>query len=398
MLPIIIRFALAFREKTKHIWEMKSRRRVDSETVAGLRAVMAERGVDAEELDPSGHPTAGGTAADFALALTIDGVHHVLLVEVERRWSRDLDARLDHLAESGDRAPWILVLPRIDASRRAWLRKRGINYADMTGALSLRLPGVRIDVDGAAKRQWGTLIATQRNVNPFSKKASLVLRRFFEAPHASHSVTALAKETRIAIGWAWDVTEELLERGYVAGTGDELRLADAASALVHWSGTYSWKKSKRRNFVVPYTKTELEQRLADTWVPSSLRWALTLLTGAQRRVGHVTHDSSTYVYAVPAMPSELEDLLSSVHAREVSEPIQGTHLLCVLEPYYGQAALFGAHVIEALPVVSDLQLFLDLAHFPLRGAEVAQHLLRSRIAPATGMAATDVARVERSLG
>lgn len=372
---------------------------IEAHNLNGLIARLAESGIrarvqraDTRVTQPSADRT------DVLLTLMVDGSEHDVAVDVNARWSKELDARLDRIPADGARAQQLLVLPRIDAARRAWLRERGINHADMTGVLYLRLPGIRIQEDGAASYRWGTLIAAQRNVNPFSKKASLVLRRFFEAPHASHSVTTLARDTGIAIGWAWDVTEQLIERGYVAGTGDALRLADAASALVQWSGAYSWKKSRRRDFVVPYTKRELEHRLAETWVPSSLHWALTLLSGAQRRVGHVMHDSSTYLYAVPAMPAELEDLLARVHAREVPEPVPGTHLLCVLEPYYGQAALFGAQVSETLPVVSDLQLFLDLAHFPLRGAEVAQHLLRSRIARETGMTATDVARVERSLG
>jgi hypothetical protein len=377
---------------------MESAQDAGSATVAGLIALLAGFGVDVERTDVPEHSAGNGAHANLALTLTMGGVGQAIRVEVERRWSAALEVRLDHDASSGNREPWMLVLPRIDTSRRAWLRERGINYADMTGALSLRVPGIRIEVDGAAKRPWGTPIAAQRHVNPFSKKASLVLRRFFEAPHASHCVTALARDTGIAIGWAWDVTEELFQRGYIAGTGDELRLADAASAIVHWSGAYSWKKSRRRNFVVPYTQAELERRLADAWQPASMPWALTLLSGARKRIGHVMHESSTYAYALAATPAALEKSLSAVHASEVAEPVPGTHLLCVLEPWYGHAALFGAQIIDELPVVSDLQLFLDLAHYPLRGVEAAVHLLRSRIALDIGMAASDVARIERSIG
>lgn len=117
-----------------------------------------------------------------------------------RRWSKELDLRLDQLGMTRNRQPLLLLLPRIEASRRAWLRERGINYADMTGALSLRLPGVRIELDGASTRQSGASIPVERHVNPFAKKASLVLRRFFENPHAPQSVTGLARDTGIAIG------------------------------------------------------------------------------------------------------------------------------------------------------------------------------------------------------
>jgi hypothetical protein len=362
--------------------------------VGGLAARLTESGVRAHLRAVS---EGDEHEADGILDLEIDGVAHRLQVESKSRWTRGLDSQLDRLAADGGDTPRVLMLPRLDSARRAWLRERGINHADTTGVIYLRLPGLLIHVDGGGTRLWSAVASPQRSVNPFSKKASLVLRRFFEFPNDSHSVTKLARETGIAIGWAWDVSEELLQRGYIEGSGDNLRLADAASVLVHWCNTYTWKKSKRRNFVVPYTKEEFEARLAATWAPSPMPWALTLLSGAQRRVGHVLHDGASFLYALPDVPSELDGPLRSVHAREVQQPVPGTHTLCVLEPYYGQAALSGMAMRDGLPVVSDLQLFLDLAHYPVRGMETAMHLLRTRLGPSVSMTAADIARVERGL-
>lgn len=360
----------------------------------GLAAHLAQSGLKARVHRPADDDA---RAADATLEFEIDGASHRLRVELKSRWTREMDAQLDRMADADNAAEWILILPRLDATRRTWLRERGINHADMTGVIYLRLPGLFIHVDGGSKRHWGTLASSERTVNPFSKKASLVLRRFFESPNDSHSVTTLARETGIAIGWAWDVTEELSARGYVAGTGENLHLADAASALSHWCNTYTWTKSKRRSFVVPYVKDELEACLATVWSPSSLKWALTLLSGAQRRVGHVVNDNMTSLCVLPTHISELEGLLATVHAREIPEPVPGTHTLCVLEPYYGQAALFGMAMRDGLPVVSDLQLFLELAHYPVRGMETAMHLLRTRLGPAAGMKPVDIARVERAI-
>lgn len=367
---------------------------LEAALIDGLVADLAASGGRARVVTP-GMGVAG--AADATLELDVDGVTHRLHVEAKRRWTSTLDAQLERMAADDRAAPWILLLPRLDTTRRAWLRDHGINHADGTGAIYLRLPGMRIQVDGGASRSWRSVSPSARTVNPFSKKASLVLRRFFELPDDVHSVTALARGTGIAIGWAWEVCDELLQRGYIAGSGEHLRLADAASVLVHWCHVYTWKKSKRRNFVVPYTKAELDARLAAVWAPSSLPWALTLLSGADRRVGHVAHAAATFLYALPSVPAELVGPLTNVHAREIPEPAPGTHTLCVLEPYYGRAALAGMSIREGLPVVSDLQLFLDLAHYPVRGAETALHLLRTRLAPAVAMSHADIARVERSL-
>ncbi len=360
----------------------------------GLAARLVENGLHARVLRPE---ESDAREPGAWLDLEVDGTSRRLHVELKSRWTRDLDAHLDRMVDDETVAPWILVLPRLDATRRAWLRERGINHADTTGVIYLRLPGLFIHVDGGSRRHWGTFASQKRAVNPFSKKASLVLRRFFESPDDSHSVTSLARETGIAIGWAWDVTEELSQRGYIVGTGEHLRLADAASALVHWCNAYSWTKSKRRSFVVPHLSHEFEECRASAWAPSSLQWALTLLSGAQRRVGHVINDTVTSLYALPSGPAELERLLSLVHAREITEPVPGTHTLRVLEPYYGQAALFGMSMRDDLPVLSDLQLFLDLAHYPLRGVETAVHLLRTRLGPDVGMTPADIARIERGI-
>ena len=363
-------------------------------SISGLAARLSERGVTAR-VHRAGDTDARG--ADSTLDLELDGVSHRLTVQMKSRWTRDLDAQLDRMADDDSGPSWILVLPRLDATRRAWLRERGINHADMTGVVYLRLPGLLIHVDGGSKRQWGTFAASERAVNPFSKKASLVLRHFFESPNDTHSVTTVARETGIAVGWAWAVTEECLQRGYIAGTGDNLRLADAASALAHWCNAYTWTKSKRRSFVVPYSQHEFEECLAKVCAPSSLQWALTLLSGAQRRVGHVMSDNTTSLFCLSTRLATFEGLLTAVHAREISAPVPGTHTLRVIEPYYGQAALFGMALRDGLPVVSDLQLFLDLAHYPVRGVETAMHLLRTRLGPAVAMTPADMSRVERAI-
>jgi hypothetical protein len=367
---------------------------VASTAIDELAARLDESGVRAHVISRGDRDPRGPVAT---LDVGIDDISHRIHVDLKSRWTSGLDTQLERMVDDGIAASSILVLPRLDKTRRAWLRARGINHADMTGAVYLRLPGMLIHVDGGAKGRWERVASPERTVNPFSKKASLVLRQFFESPATGTSVSAIARATGIAIGWAWDVAEELSERGYIAGEGDQLRLADAASVLAHWCNTYSWKKSVRRNFVVPYTKPELEQSLVEAWTPSSLPWALTLLSGADRRIGHVLHDNSTVLYALPGRPAELDALLATVHAREVAAPVPGTHTLCVLEPYYGPSALFGMAIRDGLPVVSDLQLFLDLAHYPVRGVEAAVHLLRTRLGPAVAMTPADIARVERSL-
>jgi hypothetical protein len=44
-------------------------------------------------------------------------------------------------------------------------------------------------------------------------------------------------------------------------------------------------------------------------------------------------------------------------------------------PFYTHSAWHGAQSAHGLPVVSTLQLILDLWHYPIRGREQAEHLI-----------------------
>ena len=50
-------------------------------------------------------------------------------------------------------------------------------------------------------------------------------------------------------------------------------------------------------------------------------------------------------------------------------------------PYYRVSAFFDRQEASGLPVVSDLQLYLDLYDYPLRGREQAEQILERRLGP-----------------
>ena len=81
-----------------------------------------------------------------------------------------------------------------------------------------------------------------------------------------------------------------------------------------------------------------------------------------------------------------------------AEPSPREGNLALLEPYYWLGAYINAHEVNGAPVVSDLQLFLDLVHFPLRGIEAAEMLLRQRLAAQLGLAGAGVNRLLDAVG
>jgi len=65
-------------------------------------------------------------------------------------------------------------------------------------------------------------------------------------------------------------------------------------------------------------------------------------------------------------------------AREQGWPVGDGGRLVLMKPFYRDSVWPGVRQIDGLPVVSDLQLALDLWHYPLRGREQAEHILQAR--------------------
>jgi hypothetical protein len=67
-----------------------------------------------------------------------------------------------------------------------------------------------------------------------------------------------------------------------------------------------------------------------------------------------------------------------VEELKLKEAREGANLIFLL-PYYKHSVFYGKQRIRNLWVVSDLQLYLDLHNYPIRGLEQAEHLYEKRL-------------------
>ena len=98
------------------------------------------------------------------------------------------------------------------------------------------------------------------------------------------------------------------------------------------------------------------------------RWALTLQAGAHLIAPHAAWDSVHVIVDVPRA-----EMLAEVAQAAGWAP--GPGKLVLMRPWYADSAWHGLRFVDGLPVVSDLQLILDLWHHPVRGREQAEVLL-----------------------
>ena len=302
----------------------------------------------------------------------------------------EVRARHDDLrARQPDVVP-ILAVPRLSKRERQALRDHHINHMDRAGNIWIRGPGLVVRTEGARPP------ATQRPTkgrNPFSKKASLVARVLLAHPSDAWRVRDLADEASLSVGYASEVLRSLVERGYAADTPDGFRLENPVALLMEWAGVYRWDDNEVHSFVVSLGKAELSEKVCGLLRHRGVDFLFTLLSAADRVAKYVDHDQ-VHLYA-SSLTRELADALRS---ELYAEPVERGGNLHILKPYYGDAVWYGAEEMDREPSVSDVQLFLDLVHYPVRGPEAAGALLKQRLGARLKLSREQVHTLREGLG
>ncbi|HEX9939937.1 MAG TPA: hypothetical protein VGB15_22575 [Longimicrobium sp.] len=357
----------------------------DGGLLDSVQALLRDRlALPVRVLPPPGPADAG---YDAIFSFELEGKTRELRVQAKTDISRAALAD-----ESTTGSGWLLATPELSPRLRAELRERRVNHVDLSGNVYIREPGWYVWLDADRKppprRQW-----TVRPLNPFSKKASLVLRALLENHDRGWRIRELATEARLSVGHTSDIANELLRRGYAGITNGRLTLEDSVAALRDWIGVYEWTRNQASSFVVPFTYGELGPKLQRAFSAGGLQYAFTLLSGADRIAPHVQHEQThVYVWA-----SHLEQAHALVRAELYGEPVATGGTLHVLKPYYGNGVFYGAAELDGTPVVSPIQLFIDLANYPLRGAEAARMLALGPLARQLGLDRKQVQELVRPL-
>lgn len=210
----------------------------------------------------------------------------------------------------------------------------------------------------------------------FSDKASLVLREMLRYPGREWVARDFEKELGVGRSWAAKVLSLLRTKGYLKG---EAR-GRAASAILRnreeligeWLRDYEFALNKTHLYyasdavVLPRIKEFFNGRA------KGRAYALTLHTGANL-ITNFVRTSVIYLYLHPVDFKKVS--LELRQALDLKELKKGGNV-CLIEPYYRKSSFFGLRKIKGYPVVSNLQLYLDLYHLPERGREHAEYLER----------------------
>jgi len=316
-------------------------------------------------------------APDFAARADLDGHKIELLIEVkERPHLADLRLAASVMKDNvGPRQVPMVACHFMGPNRRALLKEMGIGYVDMAGNIYLRAPGVLIERE-VKRNPFGY---EHKGLNCYSDKASIVLRVLMNAPGRRWGIREIAEAGNISPGWVSRVVDSLVERGLVGFSRREgVTLLRGEDMLNEWSEVYDWRRSRFYHYYCHGSDVrEVLARVKGLKLHKEGVIALGFHSGAYLVSPHSAFNQLHLLLHGPSFDAIRPDIERQLELKPGEE---GANLVLV-RPYYRHSALFGARRIEDWWVASDVQLYLDLNRYPLRGREQADHLLEKVIRP-----------------
>jgi len=337
--------------------------------LAALRACL-ER-VPFIALKTSERPSrAGGPDLDMRLRVGARSSQR-LVVQIKRsgqpRVIREAINQLVRYRDKPSGAYAVVVAPYISPRAAQLCIEENVGFVDLAGNCRICFDHVFIEQTGRMNPD-----VKRRDLRSlYSPKASRVLRVLLNEPRRTWKLQLLAKEAQVSLGLASNVKKLLSDREWIKTDPEGLRLVDPAALLEEWAGSYSFRKSRLIDCYTLRDVVEAETALADECSKLGWPFALTGLSGAARLVSAVRYQRAmAYVGGRP------EELLGPLRLKAV----QSGANVSLLVPY-DDGVFQGAHKIDNVPVVSSVQLYLDLRSFRGRGEEAAEQILEEVINP-----------------
>lgn len=263
----------------------------------------------------------------------------------------------------------LLISDFLSAEKREECKNAGVNFLDLSGNVYLVGKGVFIERDGFPDKHPQKRLGR----GPFSDKASLILRVALPEGARLWGVREMAQITGLDPGFVSRMMNELVERGYWGRENRKFKLLDASSLLEDWVREYDYRKSESHEyFCLAGSPDEILQKLRKAGEPKGINYELSFQAGANLLAPHAVYNV-VHVYADNA---EARGFL--VDRLKLKQVERGANVV-ILHPYYRHSAFFQRQRVKDLWVASDLQLYLDLYKYPLRGLEQAEYLYARRL-------------------
>ena len=318
--------------------------------------------------------TASDLLGKFDLVGRIDlrGLHFDVIFEIVASNSLPLlqnkIARLEAAAIDGDVVPAIAAL-YLSPRRQSMCRERGICFVDLSGNVYLAYESFYIEKIGFPNKYP----EKRKGRDPFSDKASIILRVLLNSGGYPWGIRELAKPTGLNPGYVSRMAKALEARNSVARDKNKLRVRSPESILDDWARAYNLKKNDAHSYFCMAAQPEdILQKLRELKIPKNVQYALSVQAGASLVAPYSVY-KEVHVYV--GNEKDIEFFRKGLDLRDAD---RGANVVFMI-PHYRHSALYDSRIVQGLPVVSDIQLYIDLHGYPLRGREQANHLFDRRV-------------------
>ncbi|MCG2711556.1 MAG: hypothetical protein L6416_04450 [Candidatus Omnitrophica bacterium] len=210
-----------------------------------------------------------------------------------------------------------------------------------------------------------------------SDKATIIIQAMLSQPDRKWVSRDFEKDFGVGRARAAKVLSELRAKGFVGGIRSG-RLAHSVlqnkeELIEEWLKLYKFERNE--SYLYYSARENVLSRLKSYFSAKNEEqaYALTLHTGANL-ITHYVNTPTMYCYlSAKNFKNASLDLRQALDLKELK---RGGNF-CLIKPYYKTAVLCNTQKIKGYNVVSNLQLYLDLYHFPQRGRDHAEYLLKT---------------------
>jgi len=284
--------------------------------------------------------------------------------------ARDM-AKVKNVAAHFRKAIPIILAKFVSAEIRKRCRDNGVGYLDCSGNVYISAPGFII-----SKETDKNLFPEKRETSIiFRDRASIVIKRMLTDIKRIWRIRDLNRETGVSLGHISEIMKALEKSSYAVRHKDGgFKLVRLNEILSEWLGFYRFERLNQvSSYFINVGKQEsiVDEISKKADHLRSQKFCFTLHSAGEYVAPCVRYEGVHMYIDGPDKP--WLNLLTLIPAEKDAN-------LFLIQPYYKTSVFYDSYVANNfIPVVSDIQLFLDLYHFPQRGREAAEHLFESRL-------------------
>lgn len=252
----------------------------------------------------------------------------------------------------------VLVAPYISSRGREMCKELGLGFVDLAGNAYLKFNSVLIE-------RWGKeskAKEAQLQKSLFREKSTWIIRKMLSDLDREWKMEELARESNVSLGQTYKVIKKMDAEGFVDKKRAAITVSKPEELLDAWAKIYKFENQSIVGYYCP--SKEQESIFKALRKGSQKRYALTLGAAASL-VAPFVRSTDVYMY----VSGKTDGIVKTLGLK----PVEFGGNVYVVTPS-DDGVLFDTHQVEGLTLVSNLQLYLDLFNYPMRGREQAEHL------------------------